>query len=178
MGAAPRRACGITAEGGGGGGGAEGGLEYIKEETSEEAVGDYDLGFGTEEEYAVGKARPPHQGAATIKCDGKDGYKPVLGSWAGKPCGISDAVTVHEQSHASDWKGRWPDGCKGKKDGDAIPTGGAGYDAFLNKSECDAHQAELNYVAGLIAKEKNEDCKTKLKAHEDLTKKQRKAFSC
>ncbi len=50
--------------------------------------------------------------------------------------------------------------------------------AFLNKSECDAHQAELNYVAGLIAKEKNEDCKTKLKAHEDLTKKQRKAFSC
>ena len=48
---------------------------------------------------------------------------------------------------------------------------------FLNKSECDAHQAELNYVAGLTAKEKNEDCKTKLKAHEDLTKKQRKAFS-
>ena len=49
-----------------------------------------------------------------------------LNSWAGAACGIEDCVRRHEQSHATDWAGRWPDGCKGKKDGDTIPLGGAG----------------------------------------------------
>ena len=112
-------------------------------------------------------------------CDGKGGYRPQLNSWAGKPCEISSCVVAHESSHAADWKARWPKGCEGKKDGDAIPLGGDGYDAFLKTSECTAHTRDLERAAELIKKyegKKDTDCVKKLKDYEKLTQEQRKAF--
>ena len=97
-----------------------------------------------EEEDGLGAV--PHAGDATIVCKGGN-YTVYLGSWAGKSCGRPDCVTVHEQSHISDWQKRWLNGCK-KADGTNqpdgyLPLGGEGYDDFLEKSECDAHKADL-----------------------------------
>ena len=88
--------------------------------------------------------RYPHQGAATIVCDGRGGYRVHLGWAATFGCGIADCVRDHELSHISDWQGRWPNGCKNadgtsKRDGTAVPVGGDGYDAFLRRSECTAY---------------------------------------
>jgi hypothetical protein len=90
----------------------------------------------------------PHQGAATIVCNGAGDYRVALNSWAGAPCGVEACVRLHEESHAADWRKRWPDGCKNadgtpKPDGADIPLGGPGYDEFLRKSECDAHTVEI-----------------------------------
>ncbi len=63
----------------------------------------------------------PHFVSATIKCESGD-YVVKLNDWAGKPCGISDCVTVHESSHIDDWRVRWPKGCK-KADGTNQPDG-------------------------------------------------------
>jgi len=88
----------------------------------------------------------PHAGEATIKCkSGK--YVVDLGAWAGTSCDQPKCVTVHEKSHIKDWKKRWPKGCK-KSDGTNqpdgyLPTGGPGYNTFLNKSECRAHKADI-----------------------------------
>ena len=78
----------------------------------------------------------PHAGSATIVCDGSNGYRVDMGGWAGAPCGIAGCVRRHEEQHIADWQGRWPNGCKNKKNGDTIPLGGAGYAAFLKASEC------------------------------------------
>jgi hypothetical protein len=85
----------------------------------------------------------PHSGAATIVCDGAGGYRVQLNSWAGSPCGIEACIRKHEESHAADWRGRWPQGCKDKPDGATIPLGGAGYADFLKQSECRAYTTEV-----------------------------------
>lgn len=120
----------------------------------------------------------PRVGSATIVCEGGD-YVVKLNSWAGKPCGISNCVTVHESSHIVDWKARWPKGCK-KADGTNqadgyLPLGGDGYDAFLKKSECTAHTKDLECAAEKL-KGATGDCKTKLESYIKLTENQKKSF--
>lgn len=117
-------------------------------------------------------------GAATIVCDGKGGYRVALRGWAGATCGIEGCVRRHEESHAADWRSRWPQGCKDKADGDQIPLGGAGYAAFLKKSECDAYTTEISCVTPLheAAKKKGTACEATLKSHLDDTKNQQKSF--
>lgn len=98
------------------------------------------------------KAKPsPYQGSATIQCDGSGDYEIVYGSWATATCGTKDCVTMHESSHMSDWKAKWPTGCKGQPKG-YLPKGDppdsplmtvAEYSAFLKKSECKAHTVDL-----------------------------------
>ena len=123
----------------------------------------------------AGGPEPPHAGAATIVCDGKGGYRVSLGSWAGAPCGTESCVTAHETQHASDWKGRWPDGCKDKPDGGAIPLGGPGYDAFLKDSECKAHTVDLTCAERLLTSATG-DCKAKVQAYVDLTRRQKATY--
>jgi hypothetical protein len=93
---------------------------------------------------------PPGQplagGAATIVCDGSGGYRVAMNGWAGASCGIADCVRRHEESHATDWRGRWPQGCKDKADGAQIPLGGTGYAAFLKTSECTAYGVEESCI--------------------------------
>lgn len=124
--------------------------------------------------------QPPFKGgAATIVCDGKDGYRVALNDWAGAACGTEDCVRKHEQSHAADWKKRWPEGCKGKKDGDAIPLGGDGYDEFLKKSECTAHTVDLACADALLAaktKAKDKACIETVGDYVKLTKEQKKSY--
>lgn len=120
----------------------------------------------------------PHAGSATITCESGD-YVVKLNDWAGKPCGISGCVTVHESSHIDDWRGRWPKGCK-KDDGTNqadgyLPTGGDGYDAFLKKSECTAHTKDLDCAEAKL-KSATGDCKTKLEAYVKLTKEQKAEY--
>jgi hypothetical protein len=117
----------------------------------------------------------PHAGSATIVCDGSDGYRVDLGSWAGATCGTKDCVIVHENQHIVDWTGRWPDGCKGKANGAKIPLGGPGYAAFLKDSECKAHTADLGCAFNL-AVDAAGDCKTTVKNYIDLTSKQKAKF--
>ncbi len=95
----------------------------------------------------------PQQGSATVVCDGLGGYRVALNGWAGAPCGIVNCITIHEQSHITDWMARFPLGCKNangtnKPDGTAPPTGGPGYAAFLRASECSAYTAELTCIEG------------------------------
>jgi hypothetical protein len=150
----------------------------VKEEKNEEDVG------GEAPQKPQGNSdsdqqyERPHAGAATITCESGD-YVVKLNSWAGKPCGISDCVTVHESSHITDWRGRWPTGCK-KADGTNqpdgyLPTGGDGYAAFLKTSECTAHTKDLE-CAEAKAKAATGDCKTKLDAYVTLTRNQKAGF--
>jgi hypothetical protein len=129
---------------------------------------------------AVEDEQPPFKGgAATIVCDGKGGYRVALNDWAGAECGTEDCVRKHEQSHADDWKGRWPDGCKDKKDGDKIPLGGDGYAEFLKKSECTAHTVDLSCANTLLAAKTKAKDKTCIKTVEDyikLTAEQKKNY--
>jgi hypothetical protein len=106
----------------------------------------------------------PHQGDATIVCDGKGGYRVDLRGWANAPCGLVACIRRHEETHITDWKGRWPDGCKDKADGAQIPLGGAGYDAFLKASECRAYTAELACNAPLLDAAKG-DCVQTIRDH-------------
>ena len=93
-------------------------------------------------------APPERAGSATIVCNGAGGYGVQLNSWQGAPDGVEACVSQHEQSHATDWAGRWPDGCKNadgtaKPAGTAVPTGGPGYADFLKRSECRAYTGEV-----------------------------------
>ena len=147
----------------------EGGGEEKKEEEPE-----------APEKTLPGKdpAMLPHFVDATIVCQGGD-YVVKLNDWGGKPCGISDCVTVHESSHIDDWRGRWPNGCK-KADGSNqadgyLPTGGDGYADFLKKSECTAHTKDLDCAEAKL-KAATGDCKTKLEAYVKLTRNQKAGF--
>ncbi len=125
-----------------------------------------------------GKFKRPHAGSATIECESGD-YVVKLNDWAGKPCGISGCVTVHESSHIDDWRSRWPKGCK-KADGTNqadgyLPTGGDGYDAFLKTSECTAHTKDLDCAEAKL-KSATGDCKTKLESYVKLTKAQKAEY--
>jgi len=117
----------------------------------------------------------PHAGAATIVCDGSGGYRVQLNSWAGAKCGIEACVRKHEESHAADWRKRWPEGCKGKADGDQIPLGGPGYDDFLKKSECDAYTTEVPCEEAALAGASKE-CKPYVQNILDDTKAQQKKY--
>ena len=122
----------------------------------------------------------PHQGAATIVCDGSGDYGVQLNSWAGAKCGIEDCVRRHEESHAKDWRKRWPDGCKNadgtpKPAGAQIPLGGPGYDEFLKKSECDAYTTEVPCEEAALAGATKE-CKPYVQGVLDDTKKQQKSY--
>jgi hypothetical protein len=122
----------------------------------------------------------PHQGAATIVCDGAGDYRVALNSWAGAPCGVEACVRLHEESHAADWRKRWPDGCKNadgtpKPDGADIPLGGPGYDEFLRKSECDAHTVEIPCEQAALDGA-SKDCKPYVQSVLDDTREQQKKF--
>jgi hypothetical protein len=124
------------------------------------------------------KFERPHAGAATIVCEGGV-YVVKLNNWAGKPCGISDCVTVHENSHKTDWEKRWPNGCK-KADGTNqpdgyLPLGGDGYAAFLKTSECTAHTKDLDCAEEKL-KTATGDCKDKLDAYVKLTRTQKAGY--
>ena len=136
------------------------------------------LGAMAPEKTLPRKDKLPHAGAATIVCE-KGDYVVKLNSWAGKPCGISDCVTVHESSHIDDWRARWPKGCK-KDDGSNqadgyLPTGGDGYDEFLKKSECTAHTKDLECAEAKL-KVATGDCKTKLENYVKLTRDQKAGY--
>ncbi|GAC1368698.1 MAG: hypothetical protein NVSMB32_13730 [Actinomycetota bacterium] len=166
----PLRACGLEEES------AAAGEETPSGGATEMAGPDTPGQSGDDsEEVPVREHARPRQGDATIVCDGAGGYRPDLRGWASAPCGIVDCVRGHEQSHANDWKGRWPDGCKGKKDGADIPLGGPGYAAFLKQSECRAYTFELNCVTPLAAAGKG-DCKKKLDDHKLDTENQKTSF--
>jgi hypothetical protein len=122
----------------------------------------------------------PHAGSATIVCNGSGGYRVDLGGWASAPCGIVGCIRQHEQSHISDWEGRFPQGCKNgdgtpKADGTACPTGGDGYDAFLKRSECTAYGVEQPCEEALVASASG-DCRSKVQNVLDDTKRQKTRF--
>ncbi len=124
--------------------------------------------------------RLPHDDSATIVCNGSGGYRADLRGWTGAPCGIEGCVRGHEESHARDWLGRWPNGCKNddgtnKPDGSMIPLGGPGYAAFLKASECSAYTFEEGCIAPLIAGA-SDTCKPTLQAHQTDTKSQKASF--
>lgn len=121
---------------------------------------------------------PPMAGSATIKCDGKGGYEVLLNGWSGAKCGTKNCVIAHENSHKADWQAKWPDGCKNQPKG-YLPKGDppdkplmtvAEYNAFLKKSECKAHTADLNCAKALP---KPKGCKTTVDDYIKLTEKQR-----
>lgn len=147
----------------------------LEEEAGEEVAGAAREPAGRDAGHAH---QPPLQGggSATIVCDGSGGYRADLRGWSGAPCGIEGCVRRHELSHAADWKRRWPNGCKGKKDGDAIPLGGKGYAAFLKQSECTAYTVELRCIRNVIAKNKDKGCRKTLKDHRDDTRRQRRSY--
>jgi hypothetical protein len=98
----------------------------------------------------------PRDDDATIVCDGRGDYRVSPGWSASATCGVGDCVRGHEESHARDWRARWPNGCKNadgtpKPDGADIPLGGPGYAAFLRASECRAYTGEVPCGEGLLA---------------------------
>ena len=122
----------------------------------------------------------PHQGSATIVCDGSGGYRVSMGWAATATCGIGDCVRQHEQSHAADWRGRFPDGCRNadgsaKADGTQVPTGGPGYDAFLRQSECRAYGIEIPCEERLLAGA-TADCRPVVQDVLDDSRRQRTRF--
>jgi hypothetical protein len=125
--------------------------------------------------------KPSPMKEATIKCNGSGGYRIVYGSWAGATCGTKSCVRKHEKSHIKDWKAKWPDGCKGQSKG-YLPKGDPPdkplmtanqYKAFLKKSECEAHKADLKCAKALLQKK---GCKKTIKDYIKLTKKQKKKW--
>ena len=128
----------------------------------------------------MGRAELPHAGSATIVCDGRGGYRVDPGWAATATCGIGRCVTLHEQSHITDWKRRWPDGCKNadgtaKADGATIPLGGPGYAAFLKASECTAYGVEIPCEEGLLAGA-SDACKPTIQTVLDDSRRQKTSF--
>jgi hypothetical protein len=126
------------------------------------------------------REQAPHDDSATIVCDGSGGYRADLRGWAGAPCGIEGCVRGHEESHARDWLGRWPNGCKNpdgsnKPDGSMIPLGGDGYAAFLKASECTAYTFEEGCIQPLLDAASG-DCRTTLQAHQTDTQAQKGSY--
>ncbi|NEQ33684.1 MAG: hypothetical protein F6K04_22255 [Leptolyngbya sp. SIO4C5] len=120
----------------------------------------------------------PEQGSATIQCDGSGGYEVVLNNWAGAACGTEGCVRIHEQSHISDWQAKWPTGCQGQARG-YLPKGDPPdnplmtvdeYNAFLKKSECKAHTADLACAEALP---QTGGCEQTVKDYIKLTKEQK-----
>lgn len=137
-------------------------------------------GTDVEDEEVPGPVRDdrPHQGAATIVCDGSGGYRVALNSWAGAACGIEGCVRRHEESHATDWRRRWPQGCKDKANGAAIPLGGPGYADFLKTSECTAYGVEESCIAPLLAAATRDHtpCEATLRSHLADTRTQKASY--
>lgn len=143
--------------------------------------GDPFKSIGGELEEHEEKKPNPNAGSATIQCNGKGGYEVVLNSWATAKCGTKKCVIKHERSHISDWKAQWPAGCKGQPKG-YLPKGDppdkplmtvAEYNAFLKKSECKAHKADLKCANALP---KPAGCKKTVEDYIKLTKAQKKKW--
>lgn len=122
----------------------------------------------------------PHNGSATIVCDGRGGYRVSMGWAASARCGIRECVRRHEESHITDWQRRWPDGCRNadgsaKRDGTAVPTGGDGYAAFLRRSECTAYRVEIPCETELLASAP-EDCRDYIQHILDDSRRQERHF--
>ena len=133
---------------------------------------------GDEREELQLLGAPVHPDAGTIVCQGGD-YVVDLGAWHGAPCGIEGCVRKHEESHAQDWRRRWPNGCKNPdgtpKAGKDIPTGGPGYDAFLKKSECDAYTTEIACQEANLSTA-SADCKGTIQDHLKADREQQKHY--
>ena len=112
---------------------------------------------------------------------GAAGTASSIRAWAATAtCGIGRCVTLHEQSHITDWKRRWPDGCKkaawtAKADGATIPLGGPGYAAFLKASECTAYGVEIPCEEGLLAGA-SDACKPTIQTVLDDSRRQKTSF--
>ena len=131
-----------------------------------------------EDDQGPGRDARPHQGAATIVCDGSGGYRVAMNSWAGAACGIEGCVRRHEESHATDWRRRWPTGCKDRANGADIPLGGPGYADFLKTSECTAYGVEESCIAPLLAAATRDHtpCEATLRSHLADTRTQKASF--
>jgi hypothetical protein len=134
--------------------------------------------FGEESPGRMDPRQPLAGGAATIVCNGRGGYRVAMNGWAGATCGIAGCVRRHEESHATDWRRRWPEGCKDKADGAQIPLGGDGYDAFLRTSECTAYGVEENCIVPLYnaARRDSTACETTLRDHLADTRTQKASY--
>jgi hypothetical protein len=117
---------------------------------------------------------PMAGGSATIVCDGSGGYTIQLNGWNDAPCGIKNCVSMHEQAHNNDWKTRYPNGCKDKPAGTAVPTTGDGYAAFLKMSECNGYTTELACIKLLMPD--MDPCKTRVADHLDDTARQKARY--
>jgi hypothetical protein len=122
----------------------------------------------------------PHNDAATIVCNGSGGYRVSMGSWATATCGIRGCISAHERSHITDWLGRWPNGCKNadgsaKPDGTTVPTGGAGYAAFLRASECTAYTGEVPCEEALL-RDASDACKPTIRSVLEDSRRQKTSF--
>lgn len=125
------------------------------------------------------KEKPsPHQGSATIQCNGSGGYEIMYGSWAGATCGTKGCVTAHESSHMADWQAKWPTGCLGQPKG-YLPKGDppdkplmtpAEYRTFLKESECKAHTVDLACAEALPTPPA---CKATVEDYVKLTREQK-----
>jgi len=122
----------------------------------------------------------PHEDAATIVCDGAGDYTVSMGWAATAPCGIGDCVRGHEESHARDWRKRFPNGCKNadgtpKAAGSQVPVGGPGYADFLRESECRSYTGEIPCGEALLAKS-NAACKPRVQSQLDTWKKRKSSY--
>jgi len=113
----------------------------------------------------------PTNGAATIQCDGSGGWEINYGSYENAICGIKGCTAIHENSHISDWKAKWPTGCQGRAKG-YLPKGDPPYDnplmtveeynIFLKASECKAYTASLACSQSLP---KTQGCETEVNGY-------------
>lgn len=121
-----------------------------------------------------------HQGSATVVCDGSGDYRVDMGWAASATCGLGDCIRRHEESHITDLRARYPDGCKNadgtpKPDGTPHPTGGSGYADFLKQTECKAYTTEIACEEALLSGA-SAACQPTVQTVLDDSKKQKKRF--
>jgi hypothetical protein len=121
-----------------------------------------------------------HQGAATVVCDGAGDYRVDMGGWATAKCGLPDCIRRHEESHATDLRARYPDGCKNadgtpKPAGTPHPTTGDDYGAWLKQTECKAYSVEIPCEEELL-RNASAECKPVIQPVLDDSKSQKRSY--
>jgi hypothetical protein len=116
--------------------------------------------------------RRPHQGDATIVCDGSGGYRVDLRGWAGRPCGSRPASAVTSSSTSPTGSDAGPTGARTSPTAATSPWAATGYAAFLRASECSAYGVELTCATTALASATG-DCRATLRAHVADTRAQR-----
>jgi hypothetical protein len=121
-----------------------------------------------------------HQGAATVVCNGSGDYRVDMGGWATAKCGIPDCIRRHEESHATDLRARYPDGCKNadgtpKPDGTPHPTTGDDYASWLKQTECKAYSVEIPCEEALL-ENASAECKPVIQPVLDDSKSQKQSY--